>query len=152
MLNGHTVRSADGHLQTHGNIILWWRKYKCSYCWLQFDLLCSTTVCILFSFSSYYLICWWGSWLFKLIMISSVKVRNREVRLWDRRVLNSSISSLSLGTASGWVLHLCLPEPMQSWHWPHCSQYCEDGKPYLHVVCIHFGTVCQYWCVVFMYR
>lgn len=52
-----------------------------------------------------------------------VQMRCREVKLWDRRALNSSIGSLSLSTSSGWVLH---PQPSEMmrigvWQW-------EDGR------------------------
>lgn len=39
-----------------------------------------------------------------------VQMRCREVKLWDRRALNSSIGSISLSTSSGWVLH---PQPSE---------------------------------------
>lgn len=55
-------------------------------------------------------------------------MRCREVKLWDRRALNSSIGSQSLSTSSGWVLQPQLSEVMAQttmrisvWQW-------EDGR------------------------
>ena len=48
-------------------------------------------------------------------------MRTREVRLWDSRKLSSSVSSVSLGTSSGWVRHQCAttaPNNWLAWSWP----------------------------------
>lgn len=65
-----------------------------------------------------------------------VQMRCREVKLWDRRALNSSIGSISLSTSSGWVLH---PQPSEMtvlttmcidvWRW-------EDRRRFMGVVCV----------------
>lgn len=65
-----------------------------------------------------------------------VQMRCREMKLWDRRALNSSIGSISHSTSSGWVLH---PQPSEMmalttmcvdvWRW-------EDGRSFMCVVCV----------------
>lgn len=50
-----------------------------------------------------------------------VQMRAREVKLWDRRVLNSSIGSQSLGTSNGWVLR---PQPSGTLALTHIARQC----------------------------